>query len=249
MQAYNEACGPTGKPGRNLLELAAPRRRVALVGGVLAGARYNRIESFSLRYKGECVDCQVRPFAGLYGELFQPGRTVALYGEWSLSRFQSKGAQRLGYNAMGEEEFNAFNYRAWLSTVRLGVRYFASLPHEQQLLFGAGYELNFVMRPQVTTTSGPTATPSREELYFASPTLLPNFGVGWRRQRLTLSLDGQLYFSSDMTDTNSRSSTMTSASQFAGALFFGTNFAARLGVAYRLGRHPDDAKPRPAATR
>ncbi|WP_210519016.1 hypothetical protein [Hymenobacter terricola] len=248
VMAYNSSCGPLQQRGRNLLAQAAPRRRVAFQGGALAGVRYNRIEGNTRGLPGDCVDCQAHPFAGLYAELLQPGRAFALYGELGLSRFHSLGSHYLGYDAnAGTGRYNTVEYSAWLATARLGVRYFVPLPHEQQLLFSFGYELNFARSPSTIATTGPLGTLTRDELYYASPTLLPNIGLGWRRQRLTLSLDGQLYFSSDTDSNSSPNSTLQSSAQFAGAVFFGTNFAARLGVSYRLGRNPDAGKSGPTA--
>ena len=59
---------------------------------------------------------------------------------------------------------------------------------------------------------------------FFSPTLLPGLSLEWRRQRLTLSLDGQMY------QTNSH---------FILGSLFGSDFSTRLGAAYRLGQNPD----------
>lgn len=247
VQTYNTSCGPSRQQSRNLLAQALPRRRVAFQGGVLAGMRYNRIEGAARGLQGKCVDCQVHPFGGLYVELLQPGRAFALYGELGLSKFHSLGSHYLGYNAnTGTSMYNTVEYSAWLTTARLGVRYYVPLSHEQQLLFGFGYELNFVSSPRTITTTGPFGDLTQEELYYATPTLLPNIGLGWRRQRITFTLDGQLYFSSD-TDSNNNStySTLQTGARVAGAQFFGTNFAARLGVSYRLGRNPDAQKADP----
>ena len=247
VQAYNTACSPAQKAGRNLLALATPRHLTAFQGGVLGGMRYNRLESYAGSLAGPCVDCQPHPFGGLYAELLQPSRTSAVYGELSLSRFESKGAHRAGYTATGSYAFDRFDYRAWLATARIGVRYFAPMPHEQQLLVGFGFELNKVLAPLVSTPSGQPVNPDREEYFFAVPTLLPNVMMGWRRQRFTLSLDGQMYISS--TDDTSSASTLASSNRFAGSLFFGTNFAARLGLSYRLSRNPDAVRSATAAGR
>ncbi|MDO7846323.1 hypothetical protein Q5H92_08150 [Hymenobacter sp. M29] len=242
VQAYNEAYAK--QPGRSLLALARPRRRVAFQGGVLAGMRYNRIESGSLYYAGACTDCQPRPFAGLYGEVLQPGRAVAAYFELSLSRFRSRGAEYTGYNTAGIDQFNEFEYAAWLSTARLGMRYFIGQAAAQRLFVGIGYELNFIGGARLTPTNGKPA-PTDPELYYARPTLFPNVSVGWRRQRLTLSLDGQMYGSSDLQTANATTG-LGQIGELNGALFFGSNFAARLGVAYRLGSKADAPKPAPA---
>ncbi|MBF9140971.1 hypothetical protein [Hymenobacter properus] len=242
VQAYNEACAH--QPGRNLLELAHPRRKVAFQGGLLAGVRYNRIESGSLHYEGACTDCQPHPFAGLYSELLQPGRNIAVHGELSLSRFHSKGAERTYVPLTGAEGFNEFVYDAWLTTARIGMRYFMSLPKEQLAFIGVSYELNFISGAETTPLNG-GAAPTDPQLYFATPVLTPSVSAGWRRDRFTLSLDGQMYASSDMVDSGSITGPkgMGQVSDFLGPMFFGTNFAARLGLSYRLGRNPDARKP------
>ncbi|GAC1371434.1 MAG: hypothetical protein NVSMB30_11110 [Hymenobacter sp.] len=62
---------------------------------------------------------------------------------------------------------------------------------------------------------------------YAVPTLLPNICLGWRNQRLTVSLDGQLYHTlgTDGFDLLS--------------IFYGENYALRFGVGYRLGSTAD----------
>lgn len=224
VQAYNETCTAARQPGRSWLSQASPRRRVALQGGVLAGVRYNRLQSESGYVRGEeCSDCQVHPLGGLYADLFQPSRTMALYGELSLSTFRS---QYSGLYATGPVSYayGTYTYKAWLATARFGLRLFFPLPHEQQWLVGVGYETS---RSFHSTFSTPTGLPlSSEVVAYARPTLLPNLGLGWRSQRLTLSLDGQLYRNRD-TDTALSSS------------FFGSSFALRFGVAYRLSHNPD----------
>lgn len=237
VQTYNEACAH--QLGSNLFEQATSRHRVAFQGGLLAGMRYNRIESSSLRYQGKCTDCRPRPYAGLYGELLQAGRTMAVYGELSLSKFHSHGSEYVGYNAAGIEQFNDFEYSAWLTTARIGMRYFIGLSHERQVFVAVGYELNFISGAIITPDKVGTAL-TDPQLYYATPVLFPNVSLGWRRQRLTISLDGQMYASSDITGTtNTTPRGLGQAARFEGPLFFGTNFVARAGIAYRLGRNPD----------
>ena len=227
VQAYNQECSPARKAGRNRLAEATPRRSVSMQGGVLLGARYNSIESPSFNLNTDCTDCQVRPFAGLYSDLFLPGRAASIYGELSMSSFRSKGAAYAGRAANGIDYIlSYYDYGAWLSTARIGVRYFVPLPREQQLLFGFGFEWNSVWRPRYATTAGPKVTPFEEDLGFPEPTLFPNMGVGWRIRRLTFSVDGQLYRSRDTEGEISGN-------------FFGKSTAVRFSTAYRLGRNPD----------
>ena len=234
VQAYNEACGTARQAGRNWLAPADTKRRAALLGGVLVGGRYNRIENES-RYAPStaCSDCQAHPFVGLYAELTQPSRTVALYGELSLSPFRGQGTLLVSSGtATTDNVYNDFSYKAWLTTARLGVRYFFPLPHGQQWFLTAGYELNFTSGTVITSASSPLSGTETEALGFASSTLLPNLGIGWRRRRLAFGLDGQLYHdSSGKTYWNN---------------FVGSNYALRLNVAYRLGHHPDENSPNSA---
>ena len=229
VQAYNGTCTAVSGPGRNWLAQAKPRRRLAFQGGLLAGGRYNRTETQGSG-DGDCSDCQVHPYAGLYAELFQPSRTFAVYGELSVSPFRGQG-RLYTYNGTPTISYDEFGYRGLLGTARLGLRYFFSLRHEQQLVFGFGYELNTVLN-QRRTSGTPYVLPARIDFY-AFPTLLPNVALGWRARRFTTSIDMQLYRD-------------TQHGGFSG-IFFGSNYAARLGLSYRLGRNPDTA--RPAATR
>lgn len=231
VQAYNLTCTPSQQPGRSWLQRAAPRRRLSFQGGVLVGARYNRVENSSGFAGGPCVDCQVRPFAGLYAELFQPSRTSAVYGELSLSNFKGQQMSYLGYGPMGPL-YSALDYRSLLGTARLGVRFFFPLPHENQFLAGIGYEYNRLLNPRFTSNGAAVPAGPDQELTYAQPTVLPNLALGWRTGRTTLNADGQLYHSSNYDDF------------FAGML--GTNFAVRLS--YRLGGNPDATPVRPART-
>ena len=230
--AYNQACASALPPGRSWLALARPRRRLAFQGGLLAGGRYNRIEPQAYYGLGEneCSDCQVHPYAGLYAELLQPSRTFAVYGELSLSPFQSLG-RTYTFTPTGKA-VDEYGYRGLLGTARLGIRYFFPLRHEQQLLLGFGYELNNVLSIHQTSGANAYVLPAQNDFY-AATTLLPNVALGWRAQRLTGSIDMQLYHDSQRDD-------------FSGN-FFGTNYAARVGVSYRLGRNPDAARPAASA--
>ena len=219
VQAYNTNCTAARQPGHNLLVQNTPRRKVAFQGGLLAGVRYNFIKGPS----ETCADCKLHPFGGLYGEIFLPNRTLAFYGELSVSTFQ--GLQ--GYYTLlpGPKLYDVFGYRAWLGTARLGLRYYRTLAREQQLLVGFGVETNTVRSPVVTTAPGPADKPDLQYLEYDSPTLLPNIVVGWRAQRVTLSADVQMY--SDLFDDSIASR------------YYSSNFAMRLGVSYRLGHNPD----------
>jgi hypothetical protein len=229
-QAYATSCTTARQPAQSWLAQSRPRRRGAFRGGVLAGMRYNRIESPSSALVGTCTDCLVRPFAGLYAELFQPSRVTAFYGELSLSKFRNQGVQDFGYqnNVL---VYRAFEYGGWLGTARLGVRYFRPLAHSQQLLFGLGFEYNraFGLTLPVKDATASYLVPGNGDDAYATPTLLPNLSVGWRQQRLTLLLDGQAY-----TSQGDRHDFLR--------FFVDRNFALRLGASYRLGRNPDDSQ-------
>ena len=225
VQAYNSACAPATLPGRSWLAQAKPRRRLAFQGGLLAGLRYN---SFRNGYElipetVPCTDCQPRPFAGLYADLLQPGRTKALYGELSISRFSDQRWEYYQLNSF--VSYYTVNYEAWLVSARLGLRFFFPLPHERQWLLSAAYELSKSFAPTITSSTGDLVILSADQLGYGLPSLLPNLGLGWRARRCTLSLDGQLY-------TNREG-------ESALARLVGTNFVARASIAYRLGRNPD----------
>ncbi|GAA4050281.1 hypothetical protein GCM10022409_41320 [Hymenobacter glaciei] len=227
VQAYNQACAPTAPPARSWLAQAIPRRRLALQGGLVAGLRYSSFRNGyeSLPETLPCTDCQPRPFAGLYADLLHPGRTRALYGELSLSRFSNQSYEY--YRLNSSVSYYVVDYRAWLFSARLGLRFFFPLPHERQWLLSLAYELNKSFAPTITSSTGGPVALTNDQLGYGFPSLLPSLGLGWRAQRCTLSLDGQLY-----TNRNSEGA-------FSGII--GTNFVARAGIAYRLGRNPDSA--------
>ena len=229
VQAYNSACAPDAIPSRSWLAHATPRRRLALQGGLLAGLRYSHFRNDYERIPETmpCTDCQPRPFAGLYADLLQPGRTKALYGELSLSKFSNQ--QWEYYQLNSYISYYAVNYEAWLVSARLGLRFFFPLPHERQWLFSAAYELNKSFGPTITSSTGDPVTLSADQLGYGLPSLLPNLGLGWRAQRCTLSLDGQLYVNRE--------------GESALARLVGSNFVARASIAYRLGRNPDVTPP------
>jgi hypothetical protein len=232
-QAYATSCTPSQQPGRSLVAQTQVRRRGAFQAGVLAGMRYNRIGSPStLLAKTSNAGHQLLPFGGLYAELLQPSRITAFYGELSISSFRNQTTQSLGYNSQGNNQYVVYDYRGMLGTARLGVRFYQPLKHDQQFILGLGFEYNKVWALKTsglnTSANGYSYGPASENAYFPSPTLLPNLTLGWRQQRFTLSLDGQLYHANTDHDGFSE-------------LFFGSNWATRLSLSYRLGHHPDKA--------
>jgi len=227
VQQFNQACGPERQRTRSWVAEAAPRRRVAFQGGILAGARYNRIEgNYKLPTK-PCVDCRPRPFAGLYAELYQPSRTTAVYGELGLSQFRSEGRALVNFSQATGPVFSTYEYRGLLGTARLGLRYFFPVHRKHQWLLGFAVELNRIYNPTYAPISGPPYRPYTEELGYAKTTLLPGIMLGWRRGRFTASADVQTYASSDRDGLSS--------------VFFGSNFALRTSLSYRLGGNPDEA--------
>ncbi|SFQ52959.1 hypothetical protein [Hymenobacter arizonensis] len=224
VQAFNKSCSADRQPTRSLLPEAKLRRNVSFQGGLLAGVRYNRIESASLMLKGPCVDCQPHPFAGLYGELFQPSRTVAIYGEVSFSYFKTTLPILAAYTV------RIGDYRALLGTARLGIRRFFPMPHENQLVLGMNYELNKVMNASVDTGYAP-----EKELGFGSQTLLPGLELGWRSRRLTYVLSGTMY------------DKYGSGPKAIEKQFFSTNYVVRANLGYRLSGNPDAVKTSKAA--
>ncbi|MET4076266.1 hypothetical protein [Hymenobacter sp. UYCo722] len=231
VQAYNQMCAPTAPLSRSWLAQATPRRRLALQGGLLAGLRYNNFRNgyATLPETMACTDCQPRPFAGLYADLLQPGRTSALYGELSLSRFSNQNYEYYQLNSY--ISYYVVDYNAWLMSARLGLRFFFPLPHERQWLLSLAYELNRSFAPTITSSTGGSVALTSDQLGFGLPSLLPSLGLGWRARRCTLSLDGQFYINRNGEGALTR--------------LVGTNFVARASVAYRLGRNPDAARLAP----
>jgi len=209
---YNAECGG-GKPSRRYLSAASESRRVALVGGVLAGVRYNHFTAPTYP-DPRCIDCQTHPFGGLYAELLLPNRRAAVYGELSVSTFRG--------NTLNSPSFsNIFDYQGWVGTARLGMRAFFPISPRQQLLVGLGYELNRILQAERVDNGETLLT---DFLNFQHTTLIPALSVGWRQQRATVTVDGQLYRRDDFSATST---------------LIGTDYSLRLGLAYRLGRHPD----------
>ena len=226
-QLYNEQCSDTHQPGRSWLAQAQPQHRLAFQGGLLAGVRYNQLQSPASVLAPPCTDCQAHAFGGLYAELLLPSRRVAVYGELSVSRFRSELAQTYYVSSTSyTTAYDVFYYQAWLGTGRLGLRYFFDLPREQQLFFGVGLEVNHAMGATYTTRYGALEAPRPgTEFRYAAFSLLPNLGLGWRQQRYTASFDAQLY--------------APESPKYA----MGSTYALRLSLAYRLGRNTDTARP------
>lgn len=233
-QAYVTNCAAGQPPLRSWIASAQRRRRAAFQAGVLAGVRYHRLESGVYQLAGEVTDGRLHPFGGLYAELLQPSRTTALYGELTLSTFSNRGMMGTYDPGTGNTLYVPFDYQAMLGTARIGLRYLLPLARGQQFVFGLGFERNFVWGlTSLAATNTSQTTPTRADRaarLYADPVLLPNLTLGWRRQRLTATLDGQLYVSTDNGNGP-------------GSLYWGSNLAARLGLSYRLGRHPDAARP------
>ena len=239
-QAWVASCAPGAPPVRSWLALAKPRRRGAFQAGVLAGVRYHLLESPSYFLPSERTDGQLHPFGGLYAELLQPSRTTAIYGELTLSTFRNKGSLSIYDYNTGQYSYTAFDYQAVLGTARIGVRYLAPLAHNRQFVFGLGLERNIVWGLTTPAASnGAQPFPTRDErsaVTYADPVLLPNVTLGWRQQRFTATIDGQLYISRDTSGGGGVASGISS-------MYFGSNLAARLGLSYRLGHNPDAARP------
>ncbi len=230
-QAYAASCAAGQPPLRTWLTPAQAKRHVAFQGGVLAGVRYNRFESSAYQLAGEPTDCQLHPFGGFYAELLQPSRLVALYGELTVNSFSNRGVVDTYDPNTSSMAYVPYDYQAVLGTARIGLRYLLPLTNAgQQLVFGLGFEHNVVWGLKALASSS-WATPNRDNqasIIYANPVLLPNLTLGWRRQRFTATLDGQLYTSG--------------SNEGMGSLMWGSNVADRLGLSYRLGRHPDSAR-------
>ena len=246
VQAYNISCALTPQLGRSWLTLAAPRRRLAFQGGLLVGGRYNQVASPSGLDGHEMLDKRPRPVAGLFGELFLPGRTTSIYGEFSLGPFRSRQelysiSSGITVGGVMGYEFAYADYSAWLGSARIGLRKYSSLEHSQQLVFGVSYELNRVFSPTFSTITrgsnrSPTETLPAPAAYttpvrFVAQTIIPALTIGWRAKRLTLTLDGQ------------RCSDYHETANTAASIVFGSAWSARLLASYRLGRNPDAARP------
>ncbi|MFC6223743.1 gluconate 2-dehydrogenase subunit 3 family protein [Hymenobacter artigasi] len=246
VQAYNTGCAPSQQPGRSWLVQSKVRRRVSVQGGILLGMRYNRVASPRDMDGYEVLDQRPRPTAELFAEMFLPGRTTSIYGELSLSTFRSRQglySYRSGITVGGVKayEFAYADYSAWLGSARIGLRKYSSLKHNQQLVLGVSYELNSIFNPAFSTiTTGSSGNPTETapaapafntRVGFTAQTLLPALTLGWRVNRLTLTVDAQRSY--DFRDKNNAVE----------SLFLGSAWSARLMVTYQLGRNPDAVRP------
>ena len=148
VQTYNRNCSPTRQAGKNQLATAAPRRRIALRGGLVAGFRYNHVNAFDGPQGDACFDCTPRPLAGFFGELLLPGRNTALYGELGVSRAQGRYIiYRESTGAVGAtpvEYYSFADYRTTLLSARFGLRHYLALTPTQKLVLGLNYEWNLM---------------------------------------------------------------------------------------------------------
>ncbi|GAB3868734.1 hypothetical protein GCM10028824_14450 [Hymenobacter segetis] len=231
VQRYNQACGPARQAGRSWLAVAAPRRRVSVQGGALAGVRYNHSENSNVNL-ADCTDCEARPFGGLYAEVLLPSRRTAVYGELNLGNFRNQLSQFVTVvNTIPDPRCAGctrtelavvaatYHYQALMSTARIGVRYFVWLPHEQQLLFGLSYELNSLWNVRGNFQPGPDFTLRDEDLVYHSVPLLPALTAGWRWNRVSVAADVHSWF------------------------VIGGLFVVRGSLAYRLSRNHDQPAP------
>jgi hypothetical protein len=190
VQAYNETCSSVRTIGLDRTPVAKPRRQVAFQGGIMAGLRYNKIPD---RLSNECLDCVLRPNAGLYAEVLLPGRRTAFYGELSLGGFSNQGkyvAETI-YDRQSNPTYiyGRYKYRALMGVARLGIRYFFPMPHEQQFLIGLSYEQNALWNIKATHSIGPTPTIYEDDFTKPITLLIPIVELGWRVQRMTLTAD------------------------------------------------------------
>lgn len=252
VQAYTKACSAGLQPGRSWLSLAAPHRRLSVQGGLVAGVRYNHIASVADIDGHEYLDNRLHPVAGLFAEVFLPGRTTSVYGEVSITPFRSR--QRLysfssyssfpgpGPGGYISYEFSYADYEAWLGSARIGMRRYSPLRNDQQLMLGLSYGLGWVLSPRFSTiTSGSSNAPTVTQpvtaafdvprMGFATQTWLPALAVGWRMQRLTLNLEGQRCY-----DDGNKGNGV-------GYMVVGSSWFTRFTTTYRLGRNPDAPRP------
>ncbi|MBJ6110286.1 hypothetical protein JAO73_14780 [Hymenobacter sp. BT523] len=215
--AYNESCAAERAPTASWVAQAISQKRPAFQAGVVAGGRTLKLGGYGTGER------QNSPFAGVYGEVFLPNRSISVYSDLSVSLFDGKG-RTLAYTSertvvidnkpvtVSEPVYSAFAYRAGLASGRVGLRFHFRSRRPQRLFVGFGVEGNRIFAPNVRITDGPAATPNDEDLSKPTVPFIPELGLGWRNQRVAVSLDA-----------------------------LGVA-AMRLGLTYRLSRNPDVAK-------
>lgn len=215
VQAYNQTCSTARSVGLDRIPVAVPRRQVAFQGGVLAGVRYNGIPA---EPSNNCLDCVIRPNAGLYAEVLLPGRRTAFYGELSVGTIGNKGryVTETTFDSQSNpiNTYSCYEYRALIGAARLGIRYFFPLPKEQQLLIGFNYEQSTFWNVR-KTLSLPIGRSTGPDFLVPRVILLPIVELGWRAKRLTVTTD---------------------------AYYFAGIAVVRGSVAYRLSRNKDTAR-------
>ena len=225
VQVYNQTCSPAGKAGRSWLGVAAPRRRVSIQGGIVAGVRYNHLTNRRDPSTAGCTDCNVHPFGGLYMEMLLPGRRTAVYTEFSLGNFSNTNyyiVSTLNSDYTYTNSYGSYGYSALLGTARIGVRYFFPLPHEQQIIFGVNYELSGLWNTTITRQPSPAITILESELTYPTVPLVPSLTLGWRIRRFSVAADAQSWFTGEI-------------------------YVLRGHVTYRLGRNHDVKTPAPTS--
>ena len=195
VQAYNQECAVTRQPGTDFTLTDNPKRRIVLNGGILGGGRLN-----SLRLRGQSangtrhavldglnIDNRPHPLAGLYLDVLNGGRQVALHGDLTVSTFGQAGRLSSPAGPNGR-----YVWRGKLGTARLGARHFVPVGRQQgRFFYGAGVLLEYVWDHEsrleyASSGSSYPQTPFVNPLELHS---LPYLELGWRQGRFTAALD------------------------------------------------------------
>ncbi|UOR07335.1 hypothetical protein MUN82_09600 [Hymenobacter aerilatus] len=189
--AFNRQCtdAPVSAQDTTLLhDDQTIRPRVALRVGAVAGVRYN-----SLRFTAPPqtsgplqdlnADGRFHPQVGLYADVVNSGRHLALHSALSITQFGT--SQPIQYTTVGQ-----YHWRGTQIAGQFGLRGFIRLGGPYHLLVGGGYELNFFWAAKSYINDAYNQYDFIDR-FQGSP--LPYIETGLQRRRFSILWNGRLY--------------------------------------------------------
>ncbi|WP_201980054.1 hypothetical protein [Hymenobacter rubidus] len=192
VQAYNLHCSEARQAGREIaVRGKAPQPPVAVQLGVLAGLRFN-----SLRFDGQGQtnavldnanpDAQFHPQLGLYADVVNGRRRLALHSAVMVSRFGQRQPVAIAANNLT----GTYEWHGTLVAMQVGLRGFLPVGSQVRLLAGVGYEFNSFWDGFSALSLG---ADQAGFIYEFHSTGLPYLEAGLSRQRFAFTLLGRIY--------------------------------------------------------